>query len=144
MKRRGRWGARGWWARRGWPARGEEGSALAEFVLVGVMVTVLFLAVLQLGIDLYLRNALAAAAADGARYGANADVVSAAAADSYATTVAHRLLGATPVVVAGGVEPVGGRAEVVVRLSARLPTAFGLLPALPVAAAGRALVEGAA
>ena len=55
----------------------DVGSAPVDFVLVGSLVTLLFLALLQLGIDFYVRNVLAACVADGARYGANADVASA-------------------------------------------------------------------
>ncbi|MDQ1710340.1 MAG: hypothetical protein QOG49_1725, partial [Frankiaceae bacterium] len=58
------------------PLRADSGSAPADFVLVGSLVTLLFMAVLQLGIDFYVRNVIAACVADGARYGANADVAS--------------------------------------------------------------------
>jgi Flp pilus assembly protein TadG len=44
-----------------------------EFVLVSVLVTTLALVVLQVGLTLHERNLLVAAAADGARYAANAD-----------------------------------------------------------------------
>ena len=126
--------------------RDDDGSAVAEFTLVGVMVTLLFLAVLQLGIDLYARNVLASCAADGARYGANADIASPEAGAERARELAERTLGrlaavaeVTPSVAAGA-----GRPVVVVRMSARLPTAFGLLPALPVHVEGRSLLEGPA
>src|SRR3954447_25830863 len=52
----------------------DRGSAPVDFVLVGSLVTLLFLAIVQVGIDYHVRNVLAACAADGARYGANADV----------------------------------------------------------------------
>src|ERR1700710_3104209 len=51
----------------------DEGSATVEFVLVGVLLTVLTLSVLQLGLDLLIRNTVLDAAAEGARYGALAD-----------------------------------------------------------------------
>jgi hypothetical protein len=54
--------------------RSDAGAAPVEFVLVGVYVTLLFLAVLQLGVDFHVRNVCAAAAAEGARHAANADV----------------------------------------------------------------------
>ena len=41
--------------------------------MVGALLTVLFLGVLQLGLALHVRNTLTAAAAEGARYAANAD-----------------------------------------------------------------------
>lgn len=54
-------------------AAGDDGSSVVEFVLVTVLVLFLFLAVLQVGLVLHARNVLVAAAAEGARYGANAD-----------------------------------------------------------------------
>lgn len=124
--------------------RAQDGSATAEFVLVGAMLTMLFLAVLQLAIDLHVRNVLAACAADAARYGANADVRSPDAAGDRATELVRRALGGAARVtqVAPAVEPLGGAEVVVVRMQARLPTVFGLLPAIPVHVEGRALVEG--
>jgi len=58
------------WARRGEST--DAGSAPVEFALISVLVVVLFLAVLQLGVALYVRNTLQAAATDGARFGAAA------------------------------------------------------------------------
>ena len=49
-------------------ANGEQGSAPAEFVMVGALLTVLVLAVLQLGLALHVRNTVLDAAAEGARY----------------------------------------------------------------------------
>ena len=56
------------------PARAaEQGSAVVEFVLVGGLLTVFFLAILQLTLVLHVRNTLIDAAASGARYGTLAD-----------------------------------------------------------------------
>lgn len=52
---------------------GETGSAVADFVLVAALVSVLFVAILQVGLALYVRNTLIACAAEGARLGARAD-----------------------------------------------------------------------
>jgi Flp pilus assembly protein TadG len=52
---------------------GERGSAVVEFSLVSVILALLFLAILQLGLILHVRNTLVASAAEGARYAANAD-----------------------------------------------------------------------
>lgn len=46
---------------------------MVETALVTVVLSGLFLAVLQLGLAIHLRNTLVASAAEGARYGANAD-----------------------------------------------------------------------
>lgn len=53
--------------------RDDRGSAVAEFTLVGAMLTVLTLSVLQLGLALHVRNTVLDAAAEGARFGALAD-----------------------------------------------------------------------
>ena len=50
--------------------RDEEGSAVAEFSLVGVLLTALLLAVVQLALALHVRNTVLDAAAEGARYAA--------------------------------------------------------------------------
>lgn len=44
-----------------------------EFTLVSIVLVTLFLAVLQLGLLIHVRNTLVACAAEGARYAANAD-----------------------------------------------------------------------
>ncbi|MGV8884679.1 MAG: TadE/TadG family type IV pilus assembly protein [Microbacteriaceae bacterium] len=51
----------------------ETGSAVAEFVMVSALLTVLTLSVIQLGLALHIRNTVIDAAAEGARYGALAD-----------------------------------------------------------------------
>ncbi|MCW3766432.1 TadE/TadG family type IV pilus assembly protein [Paenarthrobacter ureafaciens] len=51
----------------------ECGSAVVDFVLVGGVLTLLFMSVIQLMLVLHVRNLLIDAAASGARYGALAD-----------------------------------------------------------------------
>lgn len=51
----------------------DDGSAAAEFVLVGALLTVLTLSVIQLGLALHIRNTVLDAAAEGARFAALAD-----------------------------------------------------------------------
>ena len=53
--------------------RDETGSAGVEFTLVGVLLTMLTLAVIQLGLALHVRNTVLDAAAEGARFAALAD-----------------------------------------------------------------------
>jgi Flp pilus assembly protein TadG len=77
----------------------EAGSAVVEFVLVGTLLTVLTLSVLQLGLDLHIRNTLLDAAAEGARFGALAgsgpqdgvdrtrDIITTAVGESYARNI---------------------------------------------------------
>jgi Flp pilus assembly protein TadG len=51
----------------------ESGASPVEFVLVGTLLTVLTLAVLQLGLAIYVRNVLHDAAVEGAYHAALAD-----------------------------------------------------------------------
>jgi Flp pilus assembly protein TadG len=50
--------------------REQTGDAAVDFVLVGALLTVLTLAVIQLGLALLIRNTVLDAAAEGARYAA--------------------------------------------------------------------------
>ncbi len=79
--------------------RDDTGSAVVESTMVMVLLLALFLALVQLGVALHVRNTLVACAAEGARYGANADrgpgdaagrttqLIRAALADSFADSV---------------------------------------------------------
>ena len=60
-------------ARPGLRSEGERGSAVVDFVLVGGLLTMFFLAIIQLTLVLHVRNTLIDAAASGARYGTLAD-----------------------------------------------------------------------
>jgi len=51
----------------------ETGSAVAEFVMVAGLLTVLTLSVIQLGLVLLIRNTVLDAAAEGARFASLAD-----------------------------------------------------------------------
>lgn len=53
--------------------RGQGGAAVVDFVLVLVVVVPLFLGVVQVALVLHVRNTLAAAASEGARFAATAD-----------------------------------------------------------------------
>ena len=53
--------------------REDAGSAIAEFVMVGALLSVLTLSVLQLGLALHIRNTVLDAASEGARFAALAD-----------------------------------------------------------------------
>src|SRR5947209_18993395 len=104
-------------------SRDERGSAPVDFVLVGSLVTLMFLAIVQLGIDYHVRNVLAACAAEGARYGANADVASADAGaaranDLIAKSVGARFANAT---AAPTQDSVDGAPVVTITVTARLP-----------------------
>lgn len=52
---------------------GERGSAVIDFVMIGALLTLLFMSIVQLTLVLHVRNTLVDAAASGARYGTLAD-----------------------------------------------------------------------
>lgn len=54
-------------------ASSEAGNAVAEFIMVVPLLTVLTLSVLQLGLAMHVRNTVLDAAAEGARFAALAD-----------------------------------------------------------------------
>jgi Flp pilus assembly protein TadG len=60
---------------------GERGSAPAEFVMVGALLTILTLSVMQLGLAMHIRNTVLDAAGEGARFAALADNTLADGAD---------------------------------------------------------------
>jgi Flp pilus assembly protein TadG len=124
--------------------RGDGGSAAVDFVLVGSLVTLLFLALLQLGVDFYVRNTLAACVADGARYGANADVADPRAGASAANQEIARALGSSYATAFAPTDQdaVDGAAVVTVEVHTRLPLLAWFLPVGPsVSATGQALME---
>lgn len=124
-------------------AAGEHGAAAADFVMVGALVTVMFLALLQLGIDLYVRNVLTACLADGARYGANADIASATAGAVKANQEISQALGSSYATAHASLPTtVDGAAVVEVEARIRLPLLAWFLPVGPtVHARGEALME---
>jgi len=53
--------------------RGDRGSAVVDFVLVTIILVPLVLGIVQIALVLYVRNTLASAASEGARFGATLD-----------------------------------------------------------------------
>lgn len=125
---------RTWW-------RSDEGSAPAEFAMVGALLTLLTLSVLQLGLALHVRNTLVDAAAEGARYAALADsdvtageertrqLIAAAVGPSFAEQVVARRTS------------VGGYPVAEVLVVARLPVLGLLGPGGALELTGRAAIE---
>ena len=128
------------------PGDGERGSAVVDFVLVGVLVVGLLLAVLQVAVYVHVRNVVVASAQEGARYAANADVPASAGADRTLEVVGR----ATSVQTAAGLTctsaqeaDAGGLVLVVVRCSGAVPSLFAALGGLlSLEATGRAVEEG--
>lgn len=122
--------------------RGERGSAVVEFTLVGVLLTVLFLGLLQLGLALHVRNTLAASAAEGARVAANADRSPADGAAAARELIRDSLADSFASGVTSGFETVDGVPTVYVQVDATLPVVGLLGPPRAIRLRGHALEEG--
>ena len=86
-------GGRRGWVRRGYgrSGDGERGAAVVDFVLVSALLTLFFMAIIQLTLVLHVRNTLIDAAASGARYGTLADRSAADARDRTAQLISVAL-----------------------------------------------------
>jgi Flp pilus assembly protein TadG len=124
----------------------ERGSAVVDFVLVGVLVVTLLLGVLQVAVYVHVRNVAVASAQEGARYAANADVPAEAGAARAVEVIAR----ATSARTAAGLsctstEEVEGSGLrlVVVRCAGAVPSLLAALgELLPLSVTGRAVEEG--
>lgn len=56
-----------------WRQRDERGSAVVDFVLVSLVLVPLVLGIMQVALVMFVRNTLASAASEGARFGATID-----------------------------------------------------------------------
>lgn len=122
----------------------DGGAAPVDFVLVGCLLTFLFLGIAQVAIDYHVRNVLAACAAEGARYAANADVADPQAGADRANQLITDSLGSSYAHAAAPdpQDDVGGAPVVTVVVHARLPLLAWFLPVGPsVTATGHALQE---
>ena len=122
----------------------DRGAAAVDFVLVGSVVILMFLAVLQLGVDYHVRNVLAACAADGARYAANADVADPQRGADRANQLIRQSLGSSYAHAEAAPTPevVDGLPVVTVTVRAQLPLLAWFLPVGPtVTATGHAVRE---
>lgn len=125
-------------------ASGEDGSSVVEFVLVTVLVLFLFLLVAQVGLVLHARNVLVAAAAEGARYGANADRTDDDGAARALQVVAESLPGVARSATARAVprDPAAEPQTVDIEVSSDLPVVFLQVGPLHLTVHGHALAEG--
>lgn len=99
----------------------EGGAAVVDFVLVGALLTLVFLGVVQLGVVLHVRNTLVDCASEGARYGAFADRTPADGARRTAQLIEASLSPAYARNVSAGHADVAGLRTVEVTVSAPLP-----------------------
>lgn len=115
---------------------------MVESTLVMVLLIVLFLGLLQLGLALHVRNTLVACAAEGARYGANADRGAAEAAGRAAALIRTSLSASYAQDVNARVAVVEGVATMEVTVSARLPVVGLIGPSRGLTVRGHAFEEG--
>ena len=119
----------------------ERGAAVVDFVLALVVLIPLFLGILQVALVMQVRNTLAAAASEGARYAATADRDG---ADGVAVTreqIDDAIAGRFAEHVTARTVSVDGAPGIEVRVRARVP-ALGLGgPAIELSVAGRAVEE---
>lgn len=101
-------------------AADDRGSAVVEFVLVGLLVIVLAMGVVQLALTLHVRNTLLSCASEGAHVGARADRTPADGADR-AAELAHAALGSRPIDVDAQVTSAGGPTLVQVTMTTSVP-----------------------
>ncbi|MCA1710356.1 MAG: pilus assembly protein [Actinobacteria bacterium] len=131
--------------RRSRAAAGDTGAAVVDFLGVLGLLLLLFLVVLQLGLVLHVRNVLVAAAQEGARHDANADVVvgegkaitEAAIAQALSSKAAGQTVVSTPTLVDVG----DGQSAVEVTVDASVPLVF-VFPEIHLRVRGHALREG--
>ncbi|KQY42018.1 pilus assembly protein TadE [Cellulomonas sp. Root137] len=119
----------------------DAGSAIVEFALVGGLVTVLFVAVLQLTIVLHVRNTLVDSAAEGARYGALAGHEPGDGAERSRVLIAQSLSSAYAQGVSATRTTLDGLDVVEVQVEAPLPLVGLVGPAGTLTVHGHALVE---
>jgi len=101
--------------------RDERGAAVVDFVLVSMVLVPLVLGLIQVALVLHVRNTLAAAATEGARYGANVDRTPADGAARTREQVSGAIADRFAQSVAAGRETVDGVPTVVVTVRAEVP-----------------------
>ena len=102
-------------------ARDEGGAAVVDFVLVSMVLVPLVLGLIQVGLVMHVRNTLAAAASEGARYGATIDRTPADGAARTREQVHGAIADRFAQDVSASRETVGGVPTVVVTVRAEVP-----------------------
>ena len=119
----------------------ESGAAVADFAMVSALVTLLFVAVFQLGLALHIRNTLISCASEGARLGARdgarPEDGAARTRELITASLSARFAGNVTV----GTTQVGGVQVVSVRVLAPLPVLGPFGPDRSLDVVGRAFLE---
>lgn len=120
---------------------GDHGAAVVDFALVAAVLTLLFVAVVQLGVVLHVRNTLIDCASEGARYASFADRSPQDGVQRTRELIAMSLSERYASDVRAGVESFAGVPTVVVRVQAPLPVLGLLGPPRTLSVAGHAADE---
>lgn len=114
----------------------DRGSSVVDFVLVGALITALTLAVIQLGLGVYVRNLLHDAAVEGAHHAALADTSLAEGAERTRLMILRAIGPAFADDIAVGASTALGHPTIEVRVRAPLPVLglIGIAGALEVSA----------
>jgi hypothetical protein len=120
---------------------GENGSAVADFVMVGGLLVALALSIVQLTLVLHVRNVLVDAAASGARYGTLADRTADDARQRAEELIAASVGADYARDIRVGHADVAGLRTLEVRVLAPMPVVGLLGPAGQMEAAGHAPVQ---
>lgn len=116
---------------------------MVDFVLVSLVLVPLVLGLIQVGLVLHVRNTLAAAATEGARYGANIDRTPADGAARTREQVRGAIADRFAQDVSARRESVDGVATVVVRVRAEVPPLGLWGPGVSLSVAGHGVQETA-
>ena len=116
----------------------DDGAAAVDFVMVGALLTLVFLGIVQLGLVLHVRNTLVDCASEGARYGAFADRTPADGAQRTRELITASLSSSYAGAVDAGYADVAGLRTVEVTVTSPLPVIglFGPSRSLTVAGHG--------
>jgi hypothetical protein len=125
------------------PPRHDSGSAIAEFAMVAGLVVLLGMAVFQLALALYVRNALIADASEGARLGARAGSSPAEGAGRTRELITRDLSGTYSQAVSARTRTTAAGVQVVeVTVTAPVPVVGLVGPSGTLTVHGRAFQEG--
>jgi Flp pilus assembly protein TadG len=106
----------------------DRGAAVAEFAMISVLLLLLLFGVLQVAVYFYVRNIVAASAADGARYAADDGVPPAAGADRASLLLRQAAAAGVAREIScragAGQDPATGLVEAVVRCRGALTLTF--------------------
>lgn len=119
----------------------DSGAAVADFAMVSALVTLLFVAVFQLGLALHIRNTLISCASEGARLGAREGARPEEGAERTRQLITSSLSPRFARGVSVSTTVAGGVQVVTVRVQAPLPVLGPLGPDRSLDVVGRAFLE---